>query len=106
MDMKKIIFSLFAALLIYNSGLAQTAPGNQNLTADSAAIKKAALDYVEGFYNSDPKRIAEGVYPELVKRIVHKDAGGDAIQDMSASLLMLAARKNKKNDPDPSVPYK
>jgi putative lumazine-binding protein len=42
----------------------------------------------------------------LVKRIIYKDQNGNAIQDMSASMLEFAARKNKKNDPDPSVPFK
>ena len=104
--MKTIFFSLFAAFLLINSGYAQTAPANQDLSADSAAIKKAALDYVGGFFNSDSKSVAQAVDPELVKRIVYKDPSGDGIQNMGASMLILAAGKNKKNDPDPSVPFK
>jgi hypothetical protein len=101
--MKTILFSLFGAFLLINSGYAQTVPANQT---DSTAIKKAAIDYVGGVFNGDSKSVAGAVDPELVKRIVYKDPSGDAIQNMGASMLILATVKNKKNDPDPSVPFK
>jgi hypothetical protein len=41
--------------------------------ADSAAIRSTALDYVEGWYEGNPQRMARAVHPELVKRIVVSD---------------------------------
>jgi len=32
------------------------------------AVKKACLDYVEGFYESDANRMKNGIHPLLVKR--------------------------------------
>jgi hypothetical protein len=104
--MKGLFFSIIMACLLITNAYAQNTTIKQELSADSAAIKKTALDYVEGFFNGDSKRISEAVHPELVKRIVSIDTSGTAIQDMGASLLMLAARKHKKADPDPSVPFK
>ena len=103
--MKIILLSLLSISFLTNSGNAQAVAGNKDLSADSAAIKKAAQDYVEGYFNGDAKRIGEAVDPELVKRIVYKDSAGDAIQDMGATMLMLAATKRKKNDPEPSIPF-
>jgi hypothetical protein len=103
--MKIILLSLMAIPFLINSGYAQVVAANKDLSADSAAIKKAALDYVGGYFNGDAKRIGQAVDPELVKRIVYKDSSGDAIQDMGATMLMLAATKRKKNDPEPSTPF-
>ncbi len=44
--------------------------------ADSAAIRAAALDYVEGWYTGDAERMARAVHPELAKRVVETDAAG------------------------------
>ncbi len=103
--MKIILPLLFLTCFLTNPGNAQGPTSNKGLSADSTAIKKAAQDYVEGYFNGDAKRIAEAVDPELVKRIVYKDSSGDAIQDMGATMLMLAASKRKKSDPEPSVPF-
>lgn len=41
---------------------------------DHAAIRQAALDYIEGWYAGDAERMARAVHPELAKRIVQMDA--------------------------------
>lgn len=42
--------------------------------ADSAAIRGAALDYIEGFYEADAGRMERAVHPLLAKRLVwHED---------------------------------
>jgi hypothetical protein len=105
--MKKVLFSVFVVFPFINLINPQMAPVIQEPMTDSASIEKTALDYVEGFYNNDPVRVAAAVHPELVKRIIYKDAAGNAmIQNMGASSLIFAARMNKKNDPDPTVPFK
>lgn len=62
--------------------------------ADSAAIRAAALDYIEGWYAGDAERMARAVHPELVKRIIVTDAerGGRWIDEMGASKLIEGTR--------------
>jgi hypothetical protein len=50
------------------------APRAQAQTAaDSTAIKQAALDYIEGWYEGNVERMERAVHPELAKRIVNTD---------------------------------
>lgn len=61
--------------------------------ADSVAIRQAALDYIEGWYQGDAARMERAVHPELAKRIVRADSsGGDWIASMGASQLVTGAR--------------
>jgi len=83
--------------------------GNNSVYAqanDSAQIKETCVNYVEGFYTGDGQRVAKAASPELVKRIVMKDSSGDAIQNMSYSLLVLSARKFKNNGGGNNEPFK
>lgn len=69
-----------------------TAAGAQS-AADSVAIRQAALDYIEGWYQSDAGRMERALHPELAKRIVRPDSsGGDWISNMGASQLIAGAR--------------
>lgn len=72
--------------------------------ADSAAIRAAALDYAEGWYEGNGERMARAVSPELVKRIVVRDTvtGRDLIQGMGASVLVNSTRRGfgKATPPD------
>jgi hypothetical protein len=63
-------------------------------TADSAAIRATALDYVEGWYEGNPQRMARAVHPELVKRIVVSDTvtKQSVIQTMGATALVNGTR--------------
>ena len=41
--------------------------------ADSAGIRAAALDYIEGWYEGNAERMERAVHPDLAKRIVNTD---------------------------------
>jgi hypothetical protein len=41
--------------------------------ADKAAIRAAALDYIEGWYTGNGDRMERAVHPELAKRLVRTD---------------------------------
>jgi hypothetical protein len=41
--------------------------------ADSAGIRAAALDYIDGWYKGDAARMTRALHPELAKRIVQTD---------------------------------
>lgn len=86
-NMKKITFLLMALLSV--PVLGQT-------KADTIAIKKAALDYVEGWATGNTERIQNSVSPELAKRRVSTAGDLVFVQDMSRSLLCAAALSNTK----------
>jgi hypothetical protein len=62
--------------------------------SDSTSIRAAALDYVEGWYEGSPQRMARAVHPELVKRIIVSDTttGQSVIQNMGATALINGTR--------------
>lgn len=41
---------------------------NESLKSDYEAVKQAILDYVEGVYETDPRRIERSVHPDMAKR--------------------------------------
>jgi hypothetical protein len=75
--------------------LAIGAPVMAQTSADSAAIRATALDYVEGWYEGNATRMAQAVHPELVKRIVVSDTATNrsVIQNMGASALVNGTRR-------------
>ena len=73
-------------------------------SSDSSLIRQACENYVGGFYNSDTIRIAQGVHPELVKRIIAKKMNYQ-IRNMSAQELINTA-KGFKHPSDSGEPFK
>jgi hypothetical protein len=63
--------------------------------ADSAAIKQAALHYVEGWYEGNAERMERAVHPELAKRIVRTDqnSGRSRLEQMSAMSLVQGVKR-------------
>ena len=80
-----------AALMLLTS---VTAASQAQSAADSTAIRTTALDYVEGWYEGNPQRMARAVHPELVKRIVVSDTATkqSVIQSMGATALVNGTR--------------
>jgi hypothetical protein len=62
--------------------------------ADSAAIRAAALDYIEGWYEGNAERMERAVHPELAKRIVNVDPrnGRNSLGQQSAMTLVQNTR--------------
>ena len=58
--------------------------------SDAAAVRRTALDYVEGWYEGNAERMGRALHPDLQKRIVDKDpkTGSDRLREMSASMLV------------------
>lgn len=92
--MKRLLFCLtflFAATSLH----AQTTP----TAADSAAIRQAALDYIEGYYEGDGDRMERALHPELAKRIVRTDERGRSqLGQMGAMTLVAATRAGGGRD--------
>jgi hypothetical protein len=67
--------------------------------ADSAAIKQAALDYIEGWYEGNAERMERALHPELAKRIVRTNKEGwSQISQMSAMSLVQGTRRGGGKD--------
>jgi Putative lumazine-binding len=67
--------------------------------ADSAGIRQAALDYIEGYYEGDGARMERALHPELAKRIVRTaDNGRSQLGQMSAMTLVLGTRAGGGKD--------
>ena len=61
--------------------------------ADSAGIRQAALDYIDGYYTGDGARMERAVHPELAKRIVRtNEQGRSQLGQMSAMTLVMSTR--------------
>jgi hypothetical protein len=80
------------SLLLFGACLA-AAPAQAQSAADSAAIRAAALDYIEGWYSADGDRMARALHPELAKRIMYSDTSGNFwIRDMGGTELVRGTR--------------
>lgn len=94
-NMKTARVLLLLAALPFASIHAQTRPAEAPAapavaTADEEAIRRAALDYIEGWYDGDAKRMERALHPELVKRIllVDEKTHRPRISGMGASALV------------------
>ena len=68
--MKKIIVIIGFILLLFSCANAQQMSGAND---EEAAIKKPALDYIEGWYEGDAARMESALHPELAKRMIFTD---------------------------------
>ena len=102
------ISSLLACLLLVAAtAAAQTdakseAPKWNVSEADLAAIKQAATDYCESWYEGNTEKIERAVHPDLAKRIVRTDPQSKAgrLDHMGAMRLFQGVRAgNGKNTP-------
>ena len=63
--------------------------------SDSAAIRTAAIDYVDGWYEGDAARMERAVHPDLAKRIWSPDPqrGANRLENQTAMTLVLGTRR-------------
>lgn len=95
------LLGLAAAAMLH--GTHATARG-QTAAADSAGIRRAALDYIEGWYAGDAERMARALHPELAKRIVRTDpqTGQSRLGQQSAMTLVEGTRHGGGRDTPPA----
>jgi len=90
--MKRLLLCATLALTPFAALPAQSA-------ADSAGIRQAALDYIEGYYEGDGARMERALHPELAKRIVRTDGNGRyMLGQMSAMTLVMGTRAGGGKD--------
>ena len=81
----KLSSILAAGFILLSSS---TASAQEVTAADSAAIRAAALDYIEGYYTGDAERMTRALHPDLVKRIVRVREGQAQLAGMTAQELI------------------
>ena len=69
------------------------------MSYETESIKKAALDYVEGWYSASQVRMERALHPDLAKRVVHNLEGKDHLRSTSFD-RMLELVKNKTPEPE------
>ena len=69
-------------------------------TADSAGVRAAVLDYVEGFYQGDSTRLVRSIRPEVVKYgfYVPRDSTSYSGEPMSFAEMHAYANGVKRNN--------
>jgi len=91
-----------AALLVLLGGVTPRIARAQ-AAADSAAIKQAALDYIEGYYEGNGERMERALHPELAKRIVRTNERGQSMfSNMSALTLINGTKAGGGKDTPPA----
>lgn len=92
--------ALVFVLLLPTAALAQT--------SDADGARRAALDYLEGFYEGDPAKIRRGVHPEVNKFGFYLPEGADAYQRVPMSfdeMLQFAQNvRDQGRQPGPDAP--
>jgi len=75
--------------------LAFTLKVSAQSTEDTIAIKTTALNYIEGYFHQDAKRMEEALHPELVKRSIQKTKDGtEFILNLGATYMIMRAENN------------
>jgi hypothetical protein len=93
MSMKWNRFVLSAAVGLMVCASAGARASAQS-SADTAAIKAAALDYIDGWYQADAARMERALHSELAKRNVRTDSSGRSrLTQMSAMTLVQSTRR-------------
>ena len=82
---------LVAMLLVAAPVFAQT-------SADSAAIRATALDYIEGYYEGNGDRMERALHPDLAKRSVVKRGSESIVRGMTAAQLIEGTRRGGGSD--------
>ncbi len=88
--MRLRIVAICMLLLCGMPALAQSQP---TPTPDEAAVRRAALDYIEGWYQGDAARMERALHPDLVKRApMPLPTGKEVLQGASKHVMVEATR--------------
>lgn len=94
--MKRAFVLPTLCLLLGTSAPAQTAPPQktQSDAVEDAAIKRPAIDYIEGWYTGDAARVESALYSELAKCMFYTDprTGRSVFNHMGAMTLVQRTR--------------
>jgi hypothetical protein len=91
--MQKLILTAGLIAFLFTCAQAQEQPN------DETAIRKTALDYIEGWYEGDAARMESALHPELAKRMIFTDpkTGHSQFNHMGAMQLVQNTRRGGGN---------
>ena len=71
-----------------------------NAVSTQEAIRQAAMDYVQGWYEGDVERVRRSLHPELAKRRILRDShtGEERFRHVSQQLLVDLTRQGGGSD--------
>lgn len=103
--------AVLAALALLGSAVhAQTAAERADRSADRAAVRRAALDYIEGFYEGDSTKLVRSVRPDVYKFGFWRGRDSTAYHTETmpwAEFLSVTRNVRARNRPvDPAWPKK
>jgi hypothetical protein len=102
--MKKAILFLIALILLFFSVLSMTANGSGYIITekDVEAIKKASLDYIEGWYEGNAERMERALHPDLAKRgvFVDKKTGKIVMRSVGAEDMVKYTKTGTGKSPE------
>ena len=81
---------------------AAASAGDDAPDADVAAITAAVHDYIDGWFTSDPERMAGALHPNLLKARVHTLRGTDQRMLVTKTVAANVERLSKRRRADPS----
>ncbi len=62
---------------------------------DTVAINETALNYIEGYFYKDGKKMEKALHPELIKRSIQKTKDGtEFVLNLGASYMIMRAANN------------
>lgn len=79
----------FLCIFLFSMGLSAQS------TNDSIEIKETVLNYIEGYFHKDAKRMEKALHPELVKRSIQKtNDGTEFIINLGATYMIMRTENN------------
>ena len=81
------------AIALIGFGLLLPRGARAQTSADSAAIRATALDYIEGYYEGNGERMERALHPELAKRIVRTNERGQSMFNNMSALTLINGTK-------------
>jgi hypothetical protein len=86
--MRSALLALFPCFLAATVLAADPSP-----PSDQTAIRRASLDYIEGWYTNDVERMRRALHPQMVKRrVVQAVDGNSSLDHGDAERLIQATR--------------
>lgn len=79
-------------------------PMNEQTVNDLAAIRQAALDYMQGWYESDAERMRRSLHTELAKRAILRDAqtGASRFHHLNQQQMVVKTEQSGGSDDVPA----
>jgi len=86
--MKNVVIPFLAVILLVTIKL-----GASQAPDEKAAIRQAALDYIEGWYEADAVRMERALHKELAKRAIFGSGGAERFVSLTKTQMVEATQK-------------